>query len=58
MGLKNYRLSIAMPRIFPGGQGPANEEGIAFYNGLIDCLLDAGITPCVSKRNRKRYRLR
>ncbi|CBJ30694.1 Beta-glucosidase, family GH1 [Ectocarpus siliculosus] len=48
MGLKNYRLSIAMPRIFPGGQGPANEEGIAFYNGLIDCLLDAGITPCVT----------
>ncbi|CAM9954347.1 unnamed protein product [Sphacelaria rigidula] len=48
MGLKHYRLSIAMPRIFPGGQGPANEDGIAFYNRLIDCLLAAGISPTVT----------
>ena len=48
MGLKHYRLSIAMPRIFPGGEGPPNEDGIAFYNRLIDCLLAAGITPTVT----------
>ena len=48
MGLKYYRLSIAMPRIFPGGKGPANEDGIGFYNRLIDCLLAAGITPIVT----------
>lgn len=48
MGLKQYRLSIAMPRIFPGSNGPANEDGIAFYNRLINCLLVAGITPVVT----------
>lgn len=48
MGLKHYRLSIAMPRIFPGGKGPADEDGVAFYNRLIDCLLAAGITPTVT----------
>lgn len=48
MGLKHYRLSIAMPRIFPGGKGPANEDGVAFYNRLIDCLLAAGITPTIT----------
>lgn len=47
MGLKNYRLSIAMPRVLPGATGPPNEDGIAFYNRLIDCLLAANITPCV-----------
>lgn len=39
---------MAMPRIFPGGKGPANEDGVAFYNRLIDCLLSAGITPMVT----------
>ncbi len=48
MGLKNYRLSISMPRVLPGASGPPNEDGIAFYNRLIDCLLAADITPCVS----------
>lgn len=47
MGLKNYRLSIAMPRVLPGATGPPNEDGIAFYNRLIDCLIAADITPCV-----------
>ncbi|CAM9337610.1 unnamed protein product [Pylaiella littoralis] len=48
MGLKNYRLSIAMPRVLPGATGPPNEDGIAFYNRLIDCLIAADITPCVT----------
>lgn len=48
MGLKKYRLSISMPRVLPGSTGPPNEDGIAFYNRLIDCLLAADITPCVS----------
>lgn len=48
MGLKHYRLSFAMPRIFPGGKGPANEDGIDFYNRLINCLLEADITPMVT----------
>jgi beta-glucosidase/6-phospho-beta-glucosidase/beta-galactosidase len=50
MGLKHYRFSIAWPRIFPSGRAAdgINKKGIAFYNRLIDKLLDAGITPYVT----------
>eukprot|EP00752_Nemacystus_decipiens_P017501 g15689.t1 len=37
-----------MPRVLPGATAPPNEDGIAFYNRLIDCLLAADITPCVT----------
>ncbi|MFD4138483.1 GH1 family beta-glucosidase [Streptomyces sp. NPDC058572] len=45
LGLDAYRFSIAWPRIVPGGDGPVNEAGLAFYDRLVDGLLDAGITP-------------
>eukprot|EP01062_Namystynia_karyoxenos_P066292 TRINITY_DN60252_c0_g1_i1.p1 TRINITY_DN60252_c0_g1~~TRINITY_DN60252_c0_g1_i1.p1 ORF type:complete len:592 (+),score=171.38 TRINITY_DN60252_c0_g1_i1:76-1776(+) len=50
MGLKNYRFSIAWPRIVPTGNvsDGISEEGIAWYSGLIDELLAAGITPAVT----------
>ena len=48
LGLKAYRLSIAWPRIFPDGTGEPNEAGIAFYDKLIDELLNAGIEPYVT----------
>ena len=48
MGLQSYRLSIAWPRILPDGTGSINETGLAFYDGLIDGLLEAGITPWVT----------
>ncbi|KAJ0396578.1 hypothetical protein P43SY_003319 [Pythium insidiosum] len=48
MGLKHYRLSIAWPRIMPAGVGAVNEEGVAFYNRLIDALLANGIEPLVT----------
>ncbi|MFD3308622.1 GH1 family beta-glucosidase [Streptomyces sp. NPDC058656] len=40
-----YRFSIAWPRIQPTGRGPSNPEGIAFYNRLIDGLLERGVKP-------------
>ncbi|EYR63542.1 beta-glucosidase [Actinotalea ferrariae CF5-4] len=45
LGLEAYRFSIAWPRIQPTGRGPANPEGVAFYSGLVDELLAAGIRP-------------
>ncbi|RMB79818.1 GH1 family beta-glucosidase [Streptomyces shenzhenensis] len=48
LGTNAYRLSIAWPRVLPGGDGPVNPEGLAFYDQLVDALLEAGITPSVT----------
>ncbi|MER7916912.1 MULTISPECIES: GH1 family beta-glucosidase [unclassified Streptomyces] len=48
LGLNAYRLSVAWPRVVPGGTGPVNPEGLAFYDALVDDLLEAGITPSVT----------
>jgi len=45
IGLNAYRFSIAWSRILPGGTGPTNAGGLAFYDRLIDALLAHGITP-------------
>ncbi len=48
LGIRNYRLSLAWPRIFPGGDGAVNRRGIDFYQRLLDSLLAHGITPWVT----------
>ncbi|CAM5239012.1 beta-glucosidase [Streptomyces spiroverticillatus] len=48
LGVDTYRLSVAWPRVVPGGDGPVNEKGLDFYDRLIDGLLDAGIKPSVT----------
>lgn len=48
LGIKAYRFSIAWPRIFPTGREKANQEGIAFYDALIDELLKNGIEPFIT----------
>jgi beta-glucosidase len=45
LGVSSYRFSIAWPRIQPTGRGPANAAGLAFYDRLVDGLLEAGIRP-------------
>ncbi|KAL9266082.1 Beta-glucosidase 44-like protein [Drosera capensis] len=40
-----YRFSISWSRIFPEGTGRINWEGVAYYNRLIDYMIDKGITP-------------
>ena len=48
LGIKNYRMSIAWPRIFPNGRGQVNQKGIDFYHRLLDELAGHGITPYVT----------
>ena len=48
LGIQVYRLSIAWPRIFPEGTGAANEQGIAFYRSVLQCLRNNGIKSAVT----------
>lgn len=48
MGLKAYRFSINWSRVLPEGTGRVNEAGVAFYNNLIDALLENGIEPYIT----------
>ena len=49
MGFKVYRFSIAWSRIFPhGDETEPNEEGLAFYDRVLDELEKHGIEPLVT----------
>ena len=48
IGLKAYRLSISWPRVLPQGTGPVDEQGLAFYDQLVDALLENGVQPWVT----------
>jgi len=45
MGFDAYRFSISWSRIFPNGTGKVNQEGVDYYNRLIDYMIQQGITP-------------
>lgn len=49
MGFKTFRLSISWTRVFPNGDDELpNEEGLRFYDAVIDELLAHGIEPLVT----------
>lgn len=49
MGFKTFRFSIAWSRIFPrGDEEEPNEEGLAFYDRVLDELEKYGIEPLVT----------
>lgn len=47
-GFSSYRFSLSWPRLISDAQGTVNPEGVAFYNSLIDELMENGITPIVT----------
>ncbi|PTX98950.1 GH1 family beta-glucosidase [Opitutus sp. ER46] len=48
LGVRNYRLSLAWPRIFPDGGKQVNQRGLDFYRRLFDAMRENGITPWVT----------
>lgn len=48
LGVKTYRFSLSWSRIFPEGLGKINQDGVNFYNSLIDELLKNGIEPYIT----------
>lgn len=45
MGLRHYRFSTSWARIEPKGDGTWNEQGLSYYDRVVDGCLSAGITP-------------
>ena len=49
LGLKTYRTSINWSRIFPNGDElEPNEEGLKFYDSLIDEIIANGMIPMIT----------
>lgn len=49
MGFKTYRFSVSWTRIFPhGDEKEACEEGLCFYESMVDECLKYGIEPLVT----------
>ncbi|KAL8563181.1 hypothetical protein ACOMHN_061006 [Nucella lapillus] len=48
-GATSYRMSVSWSRIIPDPLiGAVNQEGVAYYNRVIDNLLANGISPCLT----------
>lgn len=47
LGLDAYRFSVSWPRVMPGAKTPS-EKGLAFYDRLIDGLLERDIKPALT----------
>lgn len=45
LGVDAYRFSVSWPRVQPDGTGAWNGKGLAFYERLVDGLLERGVRP-------------
>jgi len=48
LGVGYYRFSVAWPRVQPQGSGAVERRGLAYYDRLVDGLLERGVTPMVT----------
>ena len=55
LGLRAYRFSVAWPRVFPDGRGAVNGKGLAFYDRLVDALLEGRTELHASSSGRTRF---
>jgi beta-glucosidase len=47
-GADASRFSLSWSRLLPDGRGPVNPKAVAYYDGVIDGLLESGIRPVVT----------
>ncbi|WP_434589849.1 glycoside hydrolase family 1 protein [Streptomyces sp. A5-4] len=48
LDLTAYRFSVSWSRVQPTGRGPGVQRGLDFYRGLVDELLEQGISPSLT----------
>ncbi|MGV8878777.1 MAG: GH1 family beta-glucosidase [Sphingobacteriaceae bacterium] len=48
LNIPNFRFSISWSRIMPSGRNALNEDGIKYYNRVIDRCLELGIEPWIT----------
>lgn len=44
-GMDAYRFSTSWARVLPEGRGAVNQDGLDFYDRLVDAMLDRGLKP-------------
>ena len=50
LGMNAFRTSIAWTRIFPNGdEDEPNEAGLAFYDQMIDSMIEHGLEPEIGR---------
>ena len=47
-GFDTYRFSTSWARVLPEGRGAVNQEGLDYYDRLVDALLERGINPALT----------
>jgi beta-glucosidase len=47
-GFDCYRFSTSWARVLPEGRGTVNQEGLDFYDRLVDAMLKRGLKPCAT----------
>lgn len=48
LGMNSFRFSMSWTRVIPDGMGEVNEEGLAFYDQVVDECLKYGMAPIVT----------
>lgn len=47
-GFDAYRFSTSWARVLPEGRGAPNQEGLDFYDRMVDSMLENGLKPCAT----------
>lgn len=47
-GFDAYRFSTSWARVLPEGRGQPNQEGLDYYDRIVDSMLENGLKPCAT----------